>query len=311
MNLPIYFDPKKSLLLFGLINDFDFLKNLYQKKKLPNVLMLSGIKGSGKFTLINHLMFLIFDSSNYNEEKKEIKKNSTFYNQFTNNIYANIIYLSGSNFKKTKIEDIRILKSKIFQTSISNKPRFIIFDDVELFNHNSLNALLKIIEEPSENNYFILINNKSRPLIDTIKSRCLDIKIILSENKRKLIINSLVKKFDISLKIDPVSSYSSPGLLIKYNCILEKYKISLEDDLLKNLGILLNLYKKEKDIIFIDMTSFLTDNYFNKPNIQNKYTNNQIVENKRFILENINKFFIYNLNQNALLNNINSIISND
>mgnify|MGYP001100888665 CR=1 FL=1 len=37
MNLPIYFDPKKSLLLFGLINDFDFLKNLYQKKKLPNV----------------------------------------------------------------------------------------------------------------------------------------------------------------------------------------------------------------------------------------------------------------------------------
>ena len=311
MNFPIYFDPKKSLNLFGLINDFVFLKNLYRKKKLPKVLMLSGRKGCGKFTLINHLMFLIFDSSNYNEEKNEIKQKSTFYNQFSNDIYANIIYLSGSNFKKTKIEDIRILKSKIFQTSISNKPRFIIFDDVELFNHNSLNALLKIIEEPSENNYFILINNKSRPLIDTIKSRCLDIKIILSENKRKLIINSLVKKFDISLKIDPVSSYLSPGLLIKYNCILEKYKISLEDDLLKNLGILLNLYKKEKDIIFIDMTSFLTDNYFNKPNIQNKYTNNQIVENKRFILENINKFFIYNLNQNALLNNINSIISND
>ena len=35
-----------------------------------------------------------------------------------------------------------------------NKPRFIIFDDVELFNNNSLNALLKIIEEPSKNNFF-------------------------------------------------------------------------------------------------------------------------------------------------------------
>ena len=41
--------------------------------------------------------------------------------------------------------------------------RFIIFDDVELFNHNSLNALLKLIEEPTKKNYFLLINNKSRP----------------------------------------------------------------------------------------------------------------------------------------------------
>ena len=31
-----------------------------------------------------------------------------------------------------------------------------------------LNALLKIIEEPSKNNYFILINNKSKPLIETL-----------------------------------------------------------------------------------------------------------------------------------------------
>ena len=37
---------------------------------------------------------------------------------------------------------------------------------------------LKIIEEPNKNNYFILINNKSKNLIDTIKSRCIEIKII-------------------------------------------------------------------------------------------------------------------------------------
>mgnify|MGYP000892840211 CR=1 FL=1 len=311
MIFPTYFNPKKSLNLFGLINDFNFLKNIYKKKKLPKVLMLSGKKGSGKSTLINHLMFLIFDTSNYNEEKKEIKINSPFYNQFSNDIHSNIIYLAGSNFKQTKIEDIRILKSKIYQTSISNKPRFIIFDDVELFNHNSLNALLKIIEEPSKNNYFILINNKSKPLIDTIKSRCLDVKIILSEDNRKHIINSLVKKFDINLKIDPVNSHLTPGHLIKYNCILEEHKISLEDDLLKNLGILLNLYKKEKDIVFIEMTSFITDNYFGKLNLQNVYSNDKIIENKRFVLESINEFLIYKLNQNALLNNINNVIHNE
>ena len=99
--------------------------------------------------------------------------------------------------------------------------------------------------------------------------------------------------------------------MIKYNCILEKYKVSLNDSLLKNLGILLNLYKKEKDIVFIEMTSFITDNYFGKLNLQNVYSNDKIIENKRFVLESINEFLIYKLNQNALLNNINNVIHNE
>ena len=36
--------------------------------------------------------------------------------------------------------------------------------------------LFKIIEEPTKNNYFILINNKSKPFSNN-KSRCLEIKI--------------------------------------------------------------------------------------------------------------------------------------
>ena len=39
-------------------------------------------------------------------------------------------------------------------------------DDVEVFNNNSLNALLKLIEEPNKNNYFLLINNETQPLIE-------------------------------------------------------------------------------------------------------------------------------------------------
>ena len=54
-----------------------------------------------------------------------------------------------------------------------DQKRFVILDDVEVFNKNSLNALLKLIEEPGESNYFILINNSTKDLIETIKSRCL------------------------------------------------------------------------------------------------------------------------------------------
>ena len=63
-------------------------------------------------------------------------------------------------------------------STISNKDRFIVFDDVELFNKNSLNALLKIIEEPSKKNFFILVNNGIKPMLETITSRSLEFKIM-------------------------------------------------------------------------------------------------------------------------------------
>ena len=71
MTLPEYFNPKKSLQLYGLFDNFDFLVRLYNNENFPNVLMLSGKKGSGKSTLLYHLMFYIFDKDNYNVKKNE------------------------------------------------------------------------------------------------------------------------------------------------------------------------------------------------------------------------------------------------
>ena len=76
MNFPLYFDSKNSLNLYGLEKDFNFLSNLYSIKKLPKVLLLSGLKGSGKSTLINHFLFSIFDVANYNKYEFKILDNS-------------------------------------------------------------------------------------------------------------------------------------------------------------------------------------------------------------------------------------------
>ena len=149
--------------------------------------MLSGRKGDGKFTLISHLLHYYFDKQNYIENENTIKV-SAFHEQFLSDTFPNIYYLNGSDFKNVKIEDIRILKNNLLKKPIIEKKRFIILDDVETFNTNSLNGLLKIIEEPGESNYFILINNSTENLLDTIKSRCLELKIILSEKSRLNII---------------------------------------------------------------------------------------------------------------------------
>ena len=45
------------------------------------------------------------------------------------------------------------------KSSLNDKPRFVLIDNIEFLNVNSTNALLKILEEPSLNVFFILINN--------------------------------------------------------------------------------------------------------------------------------------------------------
>ena len=310
MDFPKYFDSRNSLNLYGLEKDFKFLSKIYSKKKLPKVLMLSGLKGCGKSTLINHFLFSIFDEANYDKDEFKILDSSLLLNQLKKNIFQNIIFLQGADFKSIKVDDIRNLKSKILQSSIINKERFIILDDVELFNTNSLNALLKIIEEPSEKNYFILINNKTKSLIDTIKSRCIELKIILDENKRVEIITKLVNFYNLETILDPNQSKLTPGNFLKFNYICHENKISLNNEFLDNLSLLLNLYKKNKDVLFINLVFYLADFFFKDLKDKNIIKIDKFYEDKAYVLENLNKYFTFNLSQNSLINAINNKLNN-
>ena len=310
MNSPPFFDTKNSLQLFGLNENFNFLSNLYLNNNLPKILLLSGIKGIGKSTLINHFLLSIFDEKNYLKEKFLISSNSKIYNQFQNNIFSNIIYLKGSDFKSIKIDDIRNLKKRINQSSILNKDRFIIFDDIALFNISSLNALLKTIEEPKKNDYFLLINNKAKPLLETIKSRSLEVKIILKEEKRLNIISDLSKLHKLDFILDPKESKLSPGNFIKFNYVFKQNNIDINSDYLSNLSLLLELYKKNKDILFINMAFFLSDLHFRNLSIKNTNNKDSFYNTKKYVFENLNNFILYNINQKSLINAINHKINN-
>ena len=72
------FEPKNSTDLFELKDEFDFFKSLINNDKLPKVILITGNKGIGKATLVNHLMYYFFDKSNYDETQNKLIKKAPF-----------------------------------------------------------------------------------------------------------------------------------------------------------------------------------------------------------------------------------------
>ena len=285
---------------------FNEMVKLYEEKKFPKVLLLNGKKGIGKFTLVMHFINYIYsknESAPYKKKEKIINVSSLFYNLLLNKTTQDIIFIQAEENKNIKIDDIRSLKSTLTNSSLSNNHRFIIIDEVEFLNISSVNALLKILEEPSDNNYFILINNQQADLVETISSRCLKSNIFLSSIQKNEVINYLTKDRGITNLIGSDTNLT-PGLFLKYNEIYLKYKISTNDNMFIKLNTLINGYKKDKDKSLISLAYFLIEHsFFYK--IKNNENEIEFLLNTKFTIIKIIKDFVeFNLNINSVLNSI-------
>ena len=139
----------------------------------------------------------------------------------------------------------------------------------------------------------------------------MEVRISLTDVMRVNIIKSLVEKNNLEVFIDYKTSNLSPGNFIIFNKICEINKIDPDESFILNLNKLLNLFKKNKDLEFINMMLYLTNIFFY--NLQNKDKDKieKIMKNKDFVIDNINKFITYNLNQTSLINAINSKLLNE
>ena len=308
MNVSKFFNSKECNFLIGYDDKFDYFKNLISNNNLPKIILLSGAKGNGKATLVSHLLHYYFDKKNYIENKKYFNTSSSFHIQFLNNLFPNIFYFDDSNDQGFKIDDVRTLKYNLTKTSFINDKRFVILDDVETFNHNSLNALLKIIEEPGINTHFILINNKSMELLDTIKSRTIEFKIFLSEKKRHQIISSLLDIFNQKISLDKDLVEISPGQYLRYNYFFQEKKIDINDNFSENLRKILNSFKKGKNTFSKNLLLFFIEYHFELKKSKNLNNKIDLLDNRSTVIKNINNYFLYNLNQKTLINSIEELI---
>ena len=282
------------------------LTKLIDIGKLPKVLMLSGQKGQGKFTLVHHFLSYIFDKNNYDLENSKINEKNKLFKDIKENYNSNIIYFNCGE-KKIKIDDIRNLRIELQKSSINNYNRYIIFDDAEYLNDNCVNALLKTIEEPSTINYFILINNKNQKILDTLKSRSIEIMFFLNNDEKSNVIKKIISDFEIENKIDINNTTLTPGSYLSYNKIILEEKIDLNDELIINIDKLLKLNKQKKNISYFSLAIHLINQYYFKKSKDK--SNTSVYNDKRIsIIKKINESNKLNLNHINLIAEIESYI---
>ena len=250
----MYIKPSENIDLFGLDSFFNEIINLYNKKKLPHRILLSGKKGLGKSTLAYHIINYILSGNEdykYDISKFSINEENKSYKLIKNSTHPNFYLIDLIDEKKTiDIAQIRQMIAYTNKSNFNNNPRFILIDNVENLNKNSINALLKIIEEPNEGIFFILVNNNEKKILPTLKSRCLTFKINLSFKESINIANRLIKAdvFKI-INNDIINYYVTPGEIVNLITFSKEKKINLlENNLSALLSILIDggFYKKDK-----------------------------------------------------------------
>ena len=90
--------PINQLKLFGYKHYFDSFTKLYKRRKLSNIILLSGQKGIGKATFAFHFInFLLSTNENnkYLVDELKINQNNFSYNHVVKGIHPNFFFIVG------------------------------------------------------------------------------------------------------------------------------------------------------------------------------------------------------------------------
>ena len=295
-------NPSTQTVLFEHKEIFNQLSKLIKKDNLPNKILLSGEKGIGKSTLAYHLINFVLsedEEHSYDYKNNKISSENKSFKLIQNKSNPNFNLIDVAEDKKNiDINQIRELIINLNKSSFNRKNRFVLIDNIELLNINSINALLKILEEPNDNINFILIHNNKK-LLPTLKSRCLNFQVFLTKDQSIKIINQILND-DIYnfINHELIDNYITPGRLYKLIKFSEEYNIDFVslslNQALKTI-IKDKIYKKDKSIIEI-IYSFI-ELYF-RNNISIKNIN--LLQSYHYFLEKINNTRIYNLDEETL-----------
>lgn len=248
-----------------------FLEKMYRQGRIPQAILFYGKEGVGKremaFELAKamlclkkqypacdncHSCKLIKDFFLIPEEKLKVFGESSSGKEV-------FVYLQGDHPdficvkpEKTeiKVDQIRAVKDFVYIRPALSDRKVILIQDAQTMNPYAQNALLKVLEEPPEDTFFMLISNNLYKILPTIKSRCFLLEV------PPLTTEELAKKTGIN---DPTLLELADGSLKLLNQIKEK-KDLVENALSFLKGDVLTVYNianKLEDLDEEDQRLFL------------------------------------------------------
>ena len=307
--------PSNQTQLIGHDNLLLTLKNLFEENKLPNKILFSGQKGIGKCTLSYHLSNYILsrkEDFSYDLQKFVINKNNKSYVLINNNSHPNFYLINLKEGKKNiEISQIRDMISFTNKSSFDNEHKIIVIDNLEYLNSSSVNAMLKVIEEPNSKVLFFLIHDNQKEIYNTLKSRCIQFKVYLKKETNNKILNSLINsKFYNDLNSDFKHYYNTPGEYVNLYNYITSLKINI-----KNISIEEFIKKIINDDSF-KKSSYIKDNLikffelFFLKKIRNQKSKKNIYSQYSFFLNKFSDVKKYNLDIESFLIEFNSKFTN-
>ncbi len=142
------------------------------------------------------------------------------------NVHVNNIVPLAEDSKRKKItvriniEQIREVIKEVSLSSYGSGKKVFIIDDIALSSTEALNCLLKVLEEPSKDTYFMLVTSREELLLPTIMSRCHRFEFaVISDIEMNDIMNNKFEPdyIDDKRKKELISlSSGSPGRMLRF-----------------------------------------------------------------------------------------------
>ena len=199
--------------------------------------------------------------------------------------YGDLIYFNGKN-DSIKKGNIEYIQNQFSKSSLEGKNKIYILENIENATLESMNSLLKILEEPISGVYAIFTCQNLNRVLPTIQSRCQVIQLLPSSKKilkSRLEMDDLSKE-DINILSELFDSYNDCLPYIESE-ILDQLKIEvyhfLEDLYFHRENLIVNVQThllktfKEKDKIqlFLNMLVLSFQDLFHvKQNMDLIYT---------------------------------------
>ena len=300
------FLPIRQKKLFFYNQYFKLFIKLYKNNLLPNKILLTGQSGLGKSTFAYHFInFILSDKEDFSYDFMNFTINplNRSFRLINQQYHSNFYLIENFIHKRTiDIKQVKNMISYLNKTSFQKKIKFILIDNAEYLNLHSVNALLKIIEEPPSNTFIIFIHNSSIKLIETLKSRCIEFKIFFSNQEKQKILDNLLIYYDLKIDINFLekikSFYDSPGTILNLIKLINEGVIDTnKTDLINVISNLMEFNLKNKNNINLNLLQNIIELFFFNE-IKKNINKNKISLNYSNVLKRLNFFRTYNLDMN-------------